>query len=76
MILVNHSIVVASDIGVAEFAQNVDLRDEELFFALTHRPIVNLFPDEELVVGRSPHLGYFTETALSNLFDNFVLGGR
>lgn len=55
LLLVDYSVKVLDDVGVAEFPKYVDLRDYLLLLFLAHNAIVQLFPDQSLLVTYSAH---------------------
>ena len=45
LFFVNDSVIVPHDVGVSKFPQNIDFRDELLFFFFRHFPVVEFFPN-------------------------------
>lgn len=54
-LFVNYSVKVLDDVGVAELAKDVDLRHYLLLFFLAHNAIVQLLPDQCLLITYSAH---------------------
>ena len=60
-LLVYYSIVILHYVRVAQLAQNIDFRNNLLFFLFTHDSVIELLPNEHFAVRNSPHFLHFAE---------------
>ena len=54
--LVYNSVIIAHDVGVLQFPQNIDLRDNLLFFLFIHLAVVQFLPDKHFSIRLSFYL--------------------
>ena len=63
ILLVDATIVIANDVWVLQIAQDVDFRNNLLFFLVAHLAVVEFFLNEHTAVGHSAHLADTAKTS-------------
>jgi len=61
ILLVNDPVIVADNVWVAKFSEDVHFRDNLLLLFLTHGAKVELLPDHDLSVALPPDLAHLPE---------------
>jgi hypothetical protein len=60
--LVHYSVIIAHDVWVLQFPQNIDFRDNLLFFLFVHLSVVQFFPYKHLAIRLAFNFAYNAKT--------------
>lgn len=66
-------IIIFYNIGMTQFSQNIDLRDNLLLFFFTHNAVIHLLPNQNAPVRNTSDFLDFAKGALANISNYFVL---
>ena len=73
LLFIDYAIVIADNIRMMKFTEDVDLADQLLLFLFIHLAIVEFLPDEDAAIGLSTNLTDHTERALAYVGDLLVI---
>ena len=69
----NVPVVVADDVRMTKFSEDVDFSDKLLFFFFRHAAVVEFFPDKSAAIRLSANFADDTKRAFTNVVDDFVV---